>query len=249
MKTSKSRQRRASRSLAQKDLWLISFSDLATLLMALFVMLFSMTSIDSGLIERISSNMRGSSHTPLAMGGMNDSRYELALELLGDSQKLSQNQDTIKNLLFNDVLPPELVAGMIKDNVVILSREGGVAIVFAEDIIFEPGSAVIPKRGRSILEALTPLLKTASYDILITGHSDDNVYAAGGKTAQKLAQYQLSGARALSALKLYLDANIDKKRFAIAGYGPDHPLAASQSYTVGNRRIEIVLKNAKNMYP
>jgi chemotaxis protein MotB len=204
-----------------------------------------MSSLDSGLVESISSGLRGSSGHPVPEGGMRDSRIDSVLELMGDSQRLSQNQESIKDLIFNDVLPPELVGGMLKDNVAILSRESGVAIVFAEDIIFEPGSSVIPARGRNILEALAPLLRQAPYDILITGHSDDSVYAGKGDSSQKQAQYQLSGTRALAALKVYLDANIDKNRFAVAGYGPDRPLVPPSP--PGNRRIEIVLKNAKNM--
>jgi chemotaxis protein MotB len=245
MRTKRLNKLRAKQGSAQKDLWIITFSDLSTLLMALFVMIFSMSSIDSGLIERISSMLRGSSATPQGEGGNIDSKVEMALELLGDSQHLSQNRESIKDLIFNEVLPPEQVGGMLKDSVTILSREDGVAIVFAEDILFEPGSAVIPSRGRDLLGALIPLLRKTPYDILITGHSDDNVYAESGKPMQRKAQYQLSGTRALAVLKLYLDANLVKKRFAVAGYGPDRPLAPSSP--LGNRRIEIVLKNAKNM--
>jgi chemotaxis protein MotB len=134
---------------------------------------------------------------------------------------------------------------MLKDNVAVLSREDGVAIVFAEDILFESGSSVIPARGRNVLEALAPLLRKAPYDILITGHSDDSVYAGKEDSSQKRAQYQLSGTRALAALKVYLDAHIDKNRFAVSGYGPDRPLVPPAP--PGNRRIEIVLKNTKNV--
>jgi chemotaxis protein MotB len=244
MRTARQNKRRAKRIFTSNQLWVITFSDLSTLLMALFVLIFSMSSIDSGLVERISSGLRGGSDAPLAEGGAADSRFELALELLGDSRNLSRNAEAVKELIFGDVLPPELVGGMVKDKITILSREGGPAIVFAEDILFEPGSAVIPARGRKLLEALTPLLRTAPNNILITGHSDDSVYAEAGAASRKTAQYRLSGTRALAVLKLYLDANIDKNRFALAGYGPDRPL--EPPLPLGNRRIEILIKNAEN---
>jgi chemotaxis protein MotB len=235
---------RPKRGSTNKSLWVVTFSDLSTLLMALFVLIFSMSSIDSGLVERISSSLRGSSSAQLAEGGAADSRFELALELLGDSRNLSRNAETVKELIFSDILPPELVGGMLRDKVAILSREGGAAIVFAEDLLFEPGSAVSPARGRKLLEALTPLLRKAPNNILITGHSDDSVYAEAGAATRKMAQYRLSGARALAVLKLSLDANIDKNRFAVAGYGPDRPL--TPPLPLGNRRVEILIKNINN---
>jgi chemotaxis protein MotB len=239
MISARENKRRSKRASANKSLWVVTFSDLSTLLMALFVLIFSMSSIDSGLVERISTGLHGSSAAIRAEGSVFDSRFELALELLGDSRNLSRNADAVKELIFSDVLPPELVGGMLKDKITILSREGGTAIVFAEDILFEPGSAVIPDRGRKLLEALTPLLRKTPHDILITGHSDDSVYAEAGAASQKRAQYQLSGTRALAVLKLYLDANIDKNRFAVAGYGPDRPLVPP--LPLGNRRIEILI--------
>jgi chemotaxis protein MotB len=239
-------KRRAKAAPRNKNLWVITFSDLSTLLMALFVLVFSMSSIDSGLVERIGTNLRGSSATPLAEGGAADSRSEQALELLGDSRNLSRNAEAVKELIFGNVLPPELVGGMLRDKVAIISREDGAAIVFAEDILFESGSAVIPARGRKLLEALIPLLGKTPNSILITGHSDDRVYTEAEAVSRKTAQYQLSGTRALAVLKLYLEANIDKKRLAVAGYGPDRPLFPPSP--LGNRRIEVLIKNAENAY-
>ncbi|MDL2307360.1 OmpA family protein [Desulfovibrio sp. OttesenSCG-928-C06] len=243
-----SRRRRSKRQPAplKKGIWMVTFSDLSTLVLALFVLLFSMSSIDSGLVERISSSLRDESLQELPGIGRADSHLNEVLELLLNTQKLVENENRLKELLFpDDVLPPEQDKGMILENIRITTRDNGVGIVFSEDLLFAEGSAAIGPDGRRILGAVTPLLRAVPYDIMITGHSDDNVYAGEKDDTVRLGKYQLSGARALAVMGVYMRAGLEKRRFSAAGYGPDQPLepAYSGADSVTGRRVEIVVKS------
>ena len=239
------RKKRESTPL-KKGVWLITFSDLSTLILALFVLMFSMSSIDSGLVERISSSLRDDSVPELPGLGRADSRLNEILDLMADAQRLVENESRLKELLFpDDVLPPEQDKGMIRENIRITTRENGVGIIFSEDLLFAEGSASVGTEGRRVLSAVTPLLRAVPYDIMISGHSDDNIYAGEKAATIRLAKYQLSGARALSVLGCYLHDGLEKRRFSTSGYGPDRPLEAKQAGTdaVSDRRVEIVIKN------
>ncbi|MDR2892082.1 MAG: OmpA family protein [Deltaproteobacteria bacterium] len=245
----------------RKNLWLITFSDLATLLMALFVLLFSMSSLDSNVVERISSQLQNAdtgrdgvktSVLSRILGQtQTDSSLKTALELLADNRNLRANQEAIKELIFpTDVLPPEVDKGMLKDKVMLVSREDGVSIVLSEDILFEPGQAVLPGKSRKFLQALSPLLRQAGHDIMITGHSDEVFFDAANQDDLERVRYQLSELRALAVLELYLNDKLDPRYFSTAGYGADRPLPptdaaqAGPGSLVGNRRVEIIIKNA-----
>jgi chemotaxis protein MotB len=230
------------------QLWLITFADLSTLILSFFVLLFSMSSIESGLIERISSSLRDNPSARIRGLGRLDSKYEELMQLMADSDKLEQNQEEIKNLLFEqDVLPSDADRGMITNNIAVLSREDGTGIVFSADLLFAPGSNAVSWQGLALLDAISPLLSAVPYDIMISGHSDDK--ASTAESREDL--YHNSGARALAVLERFLSHRADGRRFSAAGYGLDKPLEGlgvmdtdeKGQGRVTDRRIEIIIKN------
>lgn len=230
------------------QIWLITFADLATLILAFFVLLFSMSSIESGLIERISSSLRDDPSARIRGLGRLDSKHDELMQLMADSEKLEQNQEEIKNLLFEqDLLPSNMDRGMINRNIAVLSREDGTGIVFSADLLFAPGSNAVSWQGIDLLDAISPLLSAVPYDIMISGHSDDKASMAESREDM----YRNSGARALSVLERFLGNRADGRRFSAAGYGPDKPLEGlgildsdePSQVRITDRRIEIIIKN------
>jgi chemotaxis protein MotB len=228
------------------QLWLITFADLSTLILAFFVLLFSMSSIESGLTERISSSLRDNPNASIRGLGRLDSKYDKLMQLMADSAKLEQNQQEIKNLLFApDVLPASLDRGMINRSIAVLAREDGTGIVFSADLLFAPGSSAVSWQGIALLDAVSPLLSAVPYDVMISGHSDD-------KTSESRADmYRNSGAGALAVLERFRGNRADGRRFSVAGYGPDKPLkdlgvlenGENSQTRIANRRIEVIIKN------
>lgn len=222
--------------------WLITFSDLVTLLLTFFVLLLSMSSMDVPMLTRISATTSDSAYIEHAGRGRIPENIRLVLDIVTDPASILEKQDRIKDLLFhNETLPPELSPGKLDRNLTILAHPEGVVFVLNESILFPEGAYALTDAGHSVLSALLPLLHYTSADLNIGGHTDDK------ELSLEMNNYELSGRRALSVLEYFLQQSISVYRFSISGYGPDRPLAPNDSdrNREKNRRVELLLKTTQ----
>lgn len=254
------RKARLERQQADKpnSSWLLTFGDLITLLLALFVMVFSMSSIDSSNLERISESFQPDEAKTDTITSSGRERARQILEILQADQEEFGRDDKIKNLLFPaEIIPVQLERGGIQDDVQIVKREDGIALVLTDKLLFAAGTSSIPEGGRQVLQAIQPLLVESGANIAITGHTDS---VAGTKTAPQgganagrntsgVDAYALSANRAIAVLRFYIDQGLAPYRFTVAGYGADRPLLqkGDEKARAKNRRVEILIKT-KGMY-
>ena len=224
------------------DGWLVTFSDLMTLLLTFFVLLLSMSSMDRPLLTRIMAT--SDDPAPLDHSGMGRApdRITLLLELIQDPPTIMDKQDRIKDLLFpNEILPSELSPGTLDENLRVLAHPEGVVIVLSEGLLFPEGQYALTAVGKHLLDSLVMLLHYSSADVNIAGHAD----AAEGILAT--VGYELSGRRAMSVLEYFLQQKFPARRFSISGYGAEKPLVPndSEARRAQNRRVEILLKTTQ----
>lgn len=222
--------------------WLVTFSDLMTLLLTFFVLLLSMASMDRPLLTRISATRSDVSTIEHAGRGKVPEQIKLLLDIVTDPASILENRDRIKDLLFpNDILPPELSPGDLDENLRILAHPEGVVIVLTEGVLFQPGEYAATDAGKRLLSALIPVLHYSSADLSIGAHTDDV------ETASGMDNYELSGKRAMSVLEYYLQQKFSAPRFSIGGYGPDKPIEpnTSERNRAQNRRVELLLKTTQ----
>jgi outer membrane protein OmpA-like peptidoglycan-associated protein len=101
-------------------------------------------------------------------------------------------------------------------------------------VTFATGSAHIAARGRKLLDAIAPCLKTGAYEI--GGHTD----AIGtAEDNMKLSRARAEAVRAYMILK-----GVDADRLIAVGYGLEHPIGdnATRDGRAKNRRIEFSQK-------
>lgn len=216
--------------------WLVTFSDLMTLLLTFFVLLLSMSSMDVTVITRISAQMRSLSHIPLSGPGRVPDRIELIVRMIKDPANVLEKKKRLKDLLFpRDVLPADLAAGELDRNLDIMQHPEGVVIVLTEGLLFGPGSAELDGKGKKLLDQLTPVIHAVNADANISGHTD---------SGQGADPYRLSFLRGASVLEHFLQNRLKPDRFSVSGYGPDRPMHPndSEEHRRQNRRVEILLK-------
>lgn len=223
--------------------WLITFSDLVTLLLTFFVLLLSMASMDRVMLARMSPFQSRTDSISHQGAGKIPVRMNVLMKLLEDPSSALEKPERIKDLLFPDeVLPSDIDVSTLDRNLRILEKPEGLAIVLTNDLLFAPGSYDLSAPARKLLEQVVLMLQYSTADCNITGHTD--LYPSSG-----MDNYTLSGKRALSVLDFFISMGLDPTRFSISGYGPDKPVAdnITEGGRAQNRRVEILLKTTQWM--
>ena len=222
-------------------LWLISFSDLMTLLLTFFVLLMSMSSMDSTTIARISGLSEGAAPLPRGGVGRLSDRVRLAVKMLREPESVVERNEQLKELLFPDnILPPEVNTGDPKENLRILAHPEGVVIVLTDGLLFAEGSTELDERGQKLIDALIPVIHGVNADINISGYTDSTELPPPGNE-------EISARRAMSVLERFLAGHVPADRFSVSGYGADKPMFDNTTAEGRrkNRRVEILLKTSK----
>ena len=159
------------------ETWLIPYSDLLTLLLALFIVLFASSSLDKAKMGQMEYVFAAAFHT-LSADQMNGS----VLNFLEDAKDLK-----------------------LGDNVGLGSDPNGAVLDIAGLFLFDEGSAVIKPDGVEALRKIAALLnsyKYKRYRIMVEGHTDkalmwfDRCYLGFANC------YKWKGKAVLAALKL-----------------------------------------------
>ncbi len=224
--------------------WMITFSDLVTLLLTFFVMLLSMSTMDMQRVQKIMSNFTGGSGVLefTDMGAI--SPYEEQLRAL---TKLDMNQLPEDELLL-DVFLGRKVHGAtaifddLTKDIRLRKTAKGVALIFGSRLLFDSGQAVLKKEAAAALELAAKIINQIDRPVSIEGHTDS---APLRNSNMYPSNWELSLARAL-AVRDYLvgQAEVNSLRIRVAALADSRPLGdnATEEGRLLNRRIEIVFQ-------
>ncbi|MFH1489002.1 MAG: flagellar motor protein MotB [Pseudomonadota bacterium] len=223
--------------------WLITFSDLCTLLLTFFVLLFSFTSMDDQKLRISFQNFTGSCGILSFREYREISRpvntlIEGLYGLLGERVVVG-----VEEVLLNKNARSENLAG--SGNLLIIYRlEDGLRFVFGDRLLFSSGGVEINEDMVKILKIIAKFISVTGYQTYIDGHTD----SIPAKNSPYASNEELSIARAINVRDSL--AKLEKGisgHIALIGYGSLKPVASNES-TEGrakNRRVEIILKSQK----
>ena len=224
---------------AEGEGWLVTFSDLMTLLLTFFVLILSMSSMTQNVLTQINTFMSPRNYLTDNGAGRMPDRMRLILKLLREPG-LAKDWETLKDLLFpNDILPDGMSRGALNANLEVLRTAEGLVIVMTDNLLFDEGSHELTPAAKKLLLSLAQVLHYTNADVNISGYTDNEA------SAEKETLMELSGLRALAVLDYFLHEGIQPSRFSISGYGPDRPRNANDTAQghAQNRRVEILIKN------
>lgn len=207
-----------------KDRYLITYADLITLLLGLFIILYAMSNIDVNKYKGVVS----------ALGNIfgNESSGNV---LNSSSSIIPKPSDKLAEDLYR------LVERYNYENSIRLEEnERGVTIHILDDILFPPGRATLNENSKTVLNRLADVIRTLPNDIRIEGHTDNIPI----NTPQYPSNWHLSVDRALStAYYLIQQEGISADKVSVVGYAEYRPIAPNdtpQSRSL-NRRVDIVI--------
>jgi chemotaxis protein MotB len=214
--------------------WMVTFSDLVTLLLTFFVLTLSMSSMDGGRLQRAfgRSDLNGE-------GGAALVNLEPQAEKKQPGWGGGGEQEVIELRALEESVAEEIGDLGLETAVDVRDKRRGVVLTLEGDILFATGKAELRAPGREVLERLLPVLRRASVLMSIEGHTDAMV----SRSWTYRDNWDLSVARATTVARFFEDAGINPARLAVAGYGASRPRAIGPPRDVGylNRRVELVL--------
>jgi chemotaxis protein MotB len=271
------------------EAWAIPYGDLVTLLLAFFVVMYSISSVNSGKYRVLSSALtaafRGTPLTPqaIAFGATNSAVSEQmpisevnrifatgmpehALMPLSQSRGTGadgeQHADSVdphqahsKALLEAEAARAKeldaiatdvsgVMRSLIQSNAVHIKKTGdAVEVQISADILFASGMAEPAPAAVPVLQHLAAALKAWPNAVQVEGHTDNVPVRSGAFRSN----WELSGARAGSVVRLFSEHGVDPQRLAVVGYGQYRPLQPNSS-AVGrnaNRRVAIIILGSK----
>ena len=107
-------------------LWLVTFSDLMTLLLTFFVLLLTMASMDNAILTTVTLTTADLGLLDKRGSGRVNAKDRLVVDLMEKPWEVLDKKDRIKDLLFpDDILPEELDKSTVDDNLDVLARQDG----------------------------------------------------------------------------------------------------------------------------
>ncbi|MDA9951163.1 OmpA family protein [Oligoflexaceae bacterium] len=217
------RERLLIRKNKKKEaLWMLSFSDLCLILMCLFALIISISTIDNQKFDNITGNM--AAKTPA-------------------EKKKEKNLKSIKISLQKEIEKRKL-----KNTVEVKLDADGLAIEFKDKLLFRSGSAAPNAQYRQVVGKVLQIIAKApkKYEIELEGHTDDVKLSGRGRYRNN---WELSSARGLALLSQLKKRGVSEKRMHIRSYAHTRPKIATNrlprsalaAARAANRRVVIRL--------
>jgi chemotaxis protein MotB len=242
--------------------WLLTYADMITLLMVLFIVLFAIGAVDAKKFAKLHDGLAQSfGESTILDGGSglldgsavqapapDDSRAgEQALQRQRQAMLAAQKQvdKAIKEAQamtklkasFTAALAKQGLAGAVKFQEI--DKRGLVVNIVTDRVLFDPGEAALRPQGSKVLDTIAPVLKGLPNALVVEGHTDNQPI----NDARFASNWELSTQRATAVLRYLLLRGIDPSKVAAAGYADQRPLESADSTAsrARNRRVAIVI--------
>jgi chemotaxis protein MotB len=210
--------------------WLLTYSDLITLLMIFFVLMYTISNVNAqkfaGLANSLRSALEGRENKlldyagPSIVDGMSGEEIQMA-ELAAKLEKYVEEEG-------------------LGERIGIRIEERGLVVSIRDTLLFPKGSADLTPEAREIIRKLGLILLQTSNFLRIEGHTDNLPI----HTAQFPSNWELSAARATNVVQVLVrEIKFPPERLSTTGYGEYRPVSPNdnEEHRAENRRVDLVL--------
>ncbi|MBU8879754.1 flagellar motor protein MotB [Bacillus sp. FJAT-29790] len=237
-------KRRSSEPAKGAPGWMVTFSDLVTLILVFFILLFSMSQIDMIKFKAISESFREQffDFYPSVIPLENSAGQEGDMPVKKDDKGDSEAEKSLETLLME--VQSFLDKNGMEDVIVANRTERGVVLVLQEKVLFDPGEAILLDDSYAFLDKVGELLTKLPNLIKVEGHSDNIPMS----TYRYPSNWELSASRASSVIKYLIENHqLESNRFIAVGYADTRPIVSNTDAENRrkNRRVEIIISDPK----
>jgi chemotaxis protein MotB len=244
--------------------WLITYADMITLLMVLFIVLYSISQVDLAKFRRLKEGVAGGFGGNSAAGALSGgvgplqggggvfdaglhgtqavTSAQAAQAALADSQARAAGARQQRSVLqgAQQEIQRSLDKAGLGDTVRFrLEPRGLVVTIVSDKVLFNPGEADLRPEGREVVDKLAGAIGRLPNKLSVEGHTDNT--PVSGRFP---SNWELSTARATTVLRELIERHgLSPARLQAAGYADERPLATNDTAEgrSANRRVELVV--------
>lgn len=223
--------------------WMASYTDMVTVLMCLFIVLFAMSSVDAQKFEKLKNSLAS------GFGVVNEGKVDTAEGVVVPPEKVDAELEGMTDLELAMAETDELLAikariskdlarqGLL-DSVRFAIDERGLSIrLVGAESFFRPDSADLTHQTVRVLDTIRPVVSQTRREVAVEGHT-------AKVDAPNPRYWELSSERATNVVRnLIAPGGIAPERIRAVGFGSARPLTpgkTAEELTL-NRRTDVVV--------
>jgi len=217
-------QRYVEETSPLRDRWLLSYADLLTLLLAFFVVMYSVSVVDQKKLQEIASSIEAE-----MIGAISD-------EIVGAQKAVDQTiVDPVK-------VDKSKVVGPLDINISNVGfkklNNDWVEFTLESEFLFASGEADLRLDVNDTLNNLLLVLNNTQGDIRVEGHTDDKAIS----TLRFPSNWELSAARAAAVVRYFEARGVNPNRLSATGLSSSMPVSKNSSNEGRKENRRVVLK-------
>ncbi len=246
------------------SMWVMTFADLMSLLLAFFVLLFSFSEMDAQKYKQVAGSMSEAfgvqrqvkikdppkginiiarefspgitKPTPLNQVRQSTADDYMQFPVLARNHEKQKSDLEKEGEKIKIALKEEIEKGLIEVSI----EDQKIIIRIQEKGSFPSGSAQMIEPFKKVIRKINKAIQHSNGKIVVSGHTDNLPI----HNSQYRSNWELSASRAVTVLhELSKNSSINKERFEIKAYADTQPLAPNDtpSNRARNRRVEVAL--------
>lgn len=211
--------------------WMVTFSDMVTILLTFFVMIVAMSEVEIEKFQEALSYFQG--HTGVMQHESVQPDVHQPLMQFRTQEQVQRYEDLLDYLQSNG----------LHDKIQVNLKENGIHLVITDSVMFNSGEAELIEPSRTILSLVARLMDEGGIEtVVVQGHTDDRPIS----TSRFPSNWELSTGRAASVVRFLSQetTTLAPSHFAAIGHGEFHPVTTNNTPEgrAQNRRVEILFR-------
>ena len=209
--------------------WMVTYSDMVTLLLTFFVMLLAMANFEEvGRVDAVFESIR------LALGVDGKQPDINGIEL--DQPKFDQDvqeENKLEPIMskLQDALSAQISDSMIE----MTQKKTEIRVLLDDNVLFKPGSAELHPATYLLISDIGTALANQPVTVKVEGHTDE--------TGEPGSNWELSADRAVAVVvALQKRGGMDGAQLEARGMGEFHPANIVATDRNWDRRVELIIK-------
>jgi len=250
--------------------WLLTYADMITLLMCLFMVLWSISSVNISKLQELQRSLQDAfvgkvmdsgssvlSGTPTSIQGVQTAQasqptfseqnivpnvsHPITQATEAAANKAAQHEQESLRHVQQQVQAYAHAHGLGNQIRTTIDERGLIIRLLTDKVLFDSGQAVVKPGAEPLLDKIAQLISATHITNPIRVEGHtDNVPVSGGPFHDN---WELSAARATAVLEQFLSDGVSPAQLSMAGYADQHPIAPNTTAAGRglNRRVEVVI--------